>query len=65
MLKITILRNTEAVLTSLTKNGWHLSKTGETISATHPAASSRPELRQQLQQVGLLTSPHVRIEFTL
>ena len=63
MLKITVLSNPDHVVTSLAKNGWNLTGTVPVLTATHPAATTKPELRHHLHESGLLTSPHVRIEF--
>src|SRR5271157_1397299 len=48
----------------LKADGWRLHDEGTTsFSAVHPHVKDQPTARTRLQQLGLLTSSHLRIEF--
>jgi hypothetical protein len=60
---IELLRQPAAIRELLREEGWRLHKTANGYSAEHPDATDESAIRQSLQELGLLTSPAVRIEF--
>jgi hypothetical protein len=56
---LTILRGNERIRTILAQDGWILARD----LAGHPQLSDERAARERLAQLGLLTSPAVRIEF--
>jgi hypothetical protein len=58
------LRHHEAVRRILARNGWRLDREGgPRYFARHPAVKDQEDARGRLNDVGLLTSSAVRIEF--
>jgi hypothetical protein len=61
---IQALRDREGVRRLLLKHGWRLDRaSGPSYLARHPAVNDQAAARDRLNDVGLLTSPAVRIEF--
>jgi hypothetical protein len=57
------LRDREGVRRLLMDHGWRLDGAGKRYSARHPAVKSQQAARSRLNDLGLLISPAVRIEF--
>jgi hypothetical protein len=57
------LRHHESVRRLLLTHGWRLDGAGKSYSARHPAVRDQAAARSRLNDLGLLTSPAVRIEF--
>jgi hypothetical protein len=62
-IQIELLRQLAAVRELLREEGWRLDKTASGYSAEHPEARDESAARQNLQDLGLLASAAVRIEF--
>ena len=60
---IELLRHPAAVRGLMREGGWRLHKTASGYCAEHPDAADESATRRRLQELGLLTSPAVRIEF--
>ena len=60
---IELLSHPTAVRGLMREGGWRLHKTADGYSAEHPDAADESATRRRLQELGLLTSPAVRIEF--
>ncbi len=60
---IQTLRGRNSIRRLLLKHGWKLDRPGGDYFACHPAADDEEAARSRLDDLGLLTSPAVRIEF--
>jgi hypothetical protein len=60
---IQTLRDRESVSRLLLKYGWRLDQAGGNYFARHPAVTDQQAARIRLNDLGLLTSSAVRIEF--
>jgi hypothetical protein len=59
-----LLNPSEALVETLEAGGWRLDAAhGEVIVATHPRLGDQAAARAHLRELGLLTSPVVRVEF--
>jgi hypothetical protein len=57
-------RDADGLRELLRSGGWKLEETTSgTFYASHPGAGDQPSARSRLHQLGLLTSPRLRIEF--
>ena len=62
--RIELLRQSEAVLAALRKDGWAVeSGQSGTLCARHPQVPNQSAARSRLHGLGLLTSRSLRIEF--
>jgi hypothetical protein len=58
------LRDPAGPLQALRGDGWDLrSGPGEAVEGTHPDVADEGEARERLHELGLLTSPGLRIRF--
>jgi hypothetical protein len=65
-LRIQLLHRGEAVKEHLQRDGWKLkAESVDTLSACHTTVDSELAARRRLHGLGLLTSPTLRIEFSL
>jgi hypothetical protein len=63
---VQLLQREQAVRDCLCRHGWKLdSKSGNSLTATHPDVKNAFDARQSLLHSGLLTSTALRIEFPL
>jgi hypothetical protein len=61
---IEMLRSAAALRKTLEADGWRLESThGRAVRACHPHLHDRADVRSRLNDLGLLTSSAVRIEF--
>jgi hypothetical protein len=65
MVRIEMLRGTDGLRELLRAHGWRLEEPGSgTLHASHPEAGDERAMRSRLHELGLLTSPRLRIEFS-
>jgi hypothetical protein len=65
-LHIEMRSRSDTVKEQLEREGWHVdTKQDGSMLATHSGVIQEPEVRQRLDQMGLLTSSQVKIEFVL
>jgi hypothetical protein len=63
LVRIELLRRSEAILAALRKDGWEVALREDGVSARHPQAPDEGAARRRLHGLGLLTSGSLRIKF--